>query len=80
MLHTSPCGNTYTYTWKRGKRACLQRDGRLLVLSDRGTVQWASSDKPLKDDSYKLVLQNDGNAVIYDGTDMSIWSNHVDKK
>ncbi|KAK9144318.1 hypothetical protein Sjap_004221 [Stephania japonica] len=60
-----------THTERKGKncQATLLNNGKLLVVGDSGTVLWDSSkiDYP---NLFRLVLQSDGNVVIYGA---SLW-------
>ncbi|MCO5603521.1 hypothetical protein L7F22_057672 [Adiantum nelumboides] len=67
-------------TTRQGVSAKLLNDGRLVVLNAAGAHAWASPAGPLPIDNYRLVMQNDGNVVLYTSADVPVWSTHSSPK
>jgi hypothetical protein len=73
-----PAGPTYVTTTTlaafAGGTLNLQDNGELVIKNAAGTSVWSTgtSNKGVK--PYKLVMQNDGNLVLYDSKDIPWWA------
>jgi hypothetical protein len=52
----------------------MQGDGNLVLYTAEGTAYWASNTGGAGVQAYRLVLQDTGTAVIYDGGNAQIWA------
>ncbi|SMH35541.1 D-mannose binding lectin [Rathayibacter oskolensis] len=61
---TSGAGNSFN----------LYDDGFLAVVSSDGYGKWTASSRAVATPTYRLVMQDDGNLVEYDGQNRASWS------
>ncbi|KZX22137.1 hypothetical protein [Rathayibacter tanaceti] len=70
-----PSGPVYsTGTSSAGSAFVLYDDGVMAVVTRDGSVTWSASASPSSVAPYRLVLQDDGNLVQYDGRGAPSWS------
>jgi len=77
LLSGQTLGSLQVLTSANGKfRLCMKHNGNLVLYSDQDLI-WSSRTQNKGQPPYKLVMQEDNQLVIYDGSGSCIWGSQT---